>query len=77
MNRIEELLNSQEAVFNKSQIGRQVFEVENVYVNNIKTLKLGLRKGTSIVGTTVEWLCAQLPEHCYNQLTIIYAYWRK
>ena len=32
MNQIEELLNSQEAVFNKSQMGRQVFEVEKVYV---------------------------------------------
>ena len=41
MNRIEELLNSQEAMFNKSQMGRQVFEVKRFLLEiiNVKTTR--------------------------------------
>ena len=46
MNRIEELLNSQEAIFNKSQMGRQVFEVKRFLLENINVKLLGLRKST-------------------------------
>ena len=46
MNRIEELLNSQEATFNKSQMGRQLFEVKKFSLKNINVKILGLRKGT-------------------------------